>query len=213
MEQNNQIPQTQGTYPQAVPAAAPQQTAPQAIPRKSPSFIDKGMILPLIVIIILIIAAIIGYTLWNRSNTATEEQILTQEDLQQSSQQATEQSDTDICRSKALQTDKDECFFSLARQHISIEYCNMIGAPSGDISVDACYQYIAVKNANNGICQSMAAFDGENSYNSCMFNVAKSANNPIICALVSAETGKYTKSECIKQFNMTEESYKKKYGM
>jgi hypothetical protein len=184
------------------------------------------MILPLVVIIIVLLAAIVGTYLW-KSWTAEEGTV------SQVSPVATEQvaatpefeyiDDEEFMNQFCPELDiynnpsnYDKCWLNISTSSRRPIYCSNIAVQSGEVSVDACYKAIAILFEDVNFCGFISQQFGDVSYHSCMTELAKHTGNPYLCLRLTGdeeEGGNYTRWKCLAQLNLTKESLKEIYGV
>jgi hypothetical protein len=212
------------TYPQQPQSqqyTPPYQAPFDVEPKKIFSILDKRIIIPFVMLLVLLIAGLVFFKI--RASPEKEADVIAIQEIQQQEQKLSAEQPTDWLDKKAdacvlLESGRDECLFDLATTFNKPIFCGSIKKTRGNFSADVCYETLAVKNYNTELCGFISpAYMGENSFYSCIFKTAKVTDDPQLCILlldeeeIDGEELRYTKPLCISQFNMSMAEFKRIY--
>ncbi|MBI5880851.1 hypothetical protein HZB90_01845 [archaeon] len=174
------------------------------------------MIIPILVIILIILAAFgVRYFLQSRAGAAAEVSEEISPGLETPSVSPSfpvESGFEDAMISPCRQSpNRDACVLDIAKKEELPDLCDNMLNVSGPVSMDACNAYFAVKHRDINYCLRIELLNGDYSFANCIFDTALAEGNPGRCLLLSNDP-KYTKAACAAQFGMTDSELTKIYG-
>ena len=221
-------------YPQQQPAQQPQpQPRPEPFPedmssiRRVHHILDKRMIIPIIVIIVLIIAGFLIYRyITSPEEEMTEELVLPLEEEAAEEEIAVE---AELAAEKpaycadlvgqGTYASEDACFVALAEKNYNPDYCygiedvkkkgecfkkmavGLLDAETcreiEEESAARCFFDVATASSQLDPCFEIPDRNGEFSQNHCIFEIAKQHKNEGVCGFIAFGEEPYTEENCI----------------
>jgi len=177
----------------------PQQPLPPE-PVKVRHILDKNMIIPIVVIILLSIAGIFLYSYLNTPKEDAVRVVATQIGVKET---ATADVEPDFlykkptyCTEKVSNGEfpsEDDCFAALAVQNYNRKYCFGIEDQAGK---DDCFRKIAYDFNDIDSCSELSIERGTGSVTECLFTLAKDGEQSAPCFDIPYEDGEFSQSHC-----------------